>query len=199
MNDWNLSPDGVEVSALPPSVYDPGWAMSTAALKHLRSVLYTYRPQHVLELGVGASSHVIQRYVKDTTAHYIGYEAWKPYMERHVAALQEKGLPFEGTTLIETDESGLYFSKLPVAKADLVVSDGPTGSRFCGAAMLFYEQVNTPKTIWVVDDSNRPTEGRLADWLAKLQDAEPVVVQDEVYVHRTTTFLVPKCLDQQMN
>lgn len=201
INDPQLSPDGLPFDVLPEGTYDPEWAMSVASLKHLQRILNQYKPKSILELGVGVSSHVCLGYAgKSQEIGYVGMEAWKPYLEMHLEALRLRGLPPKGTILIETDASGFYFTKLHnVGKFDIVVSDGPTGSRFCPEAQEFYKAVNTPTTIWVVDDSNRPTEGRLADWLCGLQDAEPQVIQDQIYQHRTTTFVVPKCLDQPTN
>jgi predicted O-methyltransferase YrrM len=175
-------------------LYDPAWRMSRPAIEAIKELLEKHKPKKVLELGPGASSFAILPWCLKNGSLYRALDHHGPYWIKHLANLEEAGLPGNTTLSVYLDKESKWYSWIPgfieeQAPYDLVIVDGPIEGRGCPRAVAAYERWGHPDTLWVFDDTNREEERKTAMRIAG-KGMEIRVIKDPEYA-RETSILTP--------
>ncbi|WP_031427719.1 class I SAM-dependent methyltransferase [Flavimarina sp. Hel_I_48] len=157
-----------------------GWSMTPQAILHSLNIISLDMPETIVEFGSGATTLYIAKLLKlegsKTTFFSVESDlAWKQKMDLQLSihGLQDyvtliysplkevsSALVFkEQETWYDTESIGAAMKK--VTKVDLVIIDGPFGGSTPYArysAFPFLQNKATEKTIWLLDDTNRPQE-----------------------------------------
>lgn len=147
---------------LPKPLFPVGGAANHALLYLLARSLEEHRPERILELGIGQSSRVLSGYSHETGANVVSLDEspfWVEKMRSHCNVATHQLLH---TALITTPRGRWYDiqsvkSFLPTAGFELVLVDGPTGTRrYSRAGVIDWFLDNCPQD-WLViwDDLQR--------------------------------------------
>ena len=157
------------------------WAAGPAFFYVLHRILEEVQPQHVVELGLGESSKLISKFAEHDsfpTSHVI-----VEHSQEWIDAFQSRfklsratsllRLPLKGKVKNKTPQQAVAYDRIPKdvwAEADLVLVDGPFGSRrYSRNDVMDYVQLQDPSTSFIIllDDTHRTGE---IDTLDLIQD-----------------------------
>lgn len=187
------------------------WRMSDDALFQLARILIRRKPLSILEIGPGMSSYLFfmyQRIMKqeldlDVIYHIVDQKG--EWHDRFKTRMATHGFPFDSVWALDMRDTYYNVNGLDFGVMDLISIDGPgePGSRDCDAALAFVDKHMGPNTVMVIDDTNRPREAHLVEWinarrLSRFGDLfsgperyNSSQVFDTLFPKRNTTFITP--------
>lgn len=196
MNVEDLLPTEEELA-----LFTPDWRMSQPALRAVAEHVASRKPQTILETGPGASSLIYLKYQQLSLppVRYTILDESGPWHEKFLRAI--KSFLNENLRIVATKLTAEYYYDVPQlpkepAVYDLISLDGPADSDARGSLMaltLLNERVSS-HTCVLVDDTHRPGEQAVVNWLQQLRlkrygvEFVKTVISDDAYP-RSSTFL----------
>jgi hypothetical protein len=183
------------------------YRLSDDALFALARFLIKYRPKTILETGPGLSTYVMLKYL-DLVAKPENAFEYQFLSLNHDSEWDKtiKKLLFPGSQFrrwknviqaYQLNSNGWYgygFQPADLGKRDFVLLDGPcdSGARNCDDAQKLYRAVvDVGQTVVMVDDTHRPAEKFLVEYLRSLGYWKVESVRDSLYTSRVTSILIP--------
>ncbi|MDQ5893188.1 MAG: hypothetical protein QG640_199 [Patescibacteria group bacterium] len=169
------------------------YAAPLALLEKIKFINKKFHPLSIVEFGSGATTLAISRSM-DPHAHLITLDESPKFLDGTRKMIEGEHAityvyPYDGKKM---NYSYLSNFSLDKGKINLVVIDGPTGNRFSEEALQVLDKVLGPKSICVIDDTDREDINKNAEDIAKKCGLEKHDYQGTVYLNHHFSILTPQ-------
>jgi hypothetical protein len=176
--------------------YTPAWRLSDEAMVGLEQTLNTYRPESIIEFGPGWSSWLLHQYAVDAGASLWTVDHEGAFADEHLTRLQQHGFNTSKHIICRLSQGDKFYLPEDMAPLHgrtfgLIVLDGPVGGRDSKSAMVTYSEIAKPKSLWLIDDTHRPSERAVAASIAKHQGCVIMEIYDGSFP-RSSIILIPR-------